>query len=315
MTDEPCDCGRPTAGAKLCPECGKTFRYALVHVGDYFNELVTVATKRSRFSAGPAVKGSIGKAQPLPVDTRFISGPPAAPSRPGASIAPGTQLRWDTWNTVVAWTRTVIVDNPAVPGPACGDPCLHTTCARIRRGQDRPGNTVASMISYLARHFSHLTRATWAPQILSEFLDLERRLVRMIDRPSDRWYAGRCGFSDEHGECTAELYAQEDRGTIVCPGCGILHDVAERRDFLLAEAAAYVVTASEAARALLAWTDYEGSETKLVDRIRKWRDREQLDVADVTSLHGRDRHLYRLGDIQALLVEHAQDEQTRTLGA
>jgi hypothetical protein len=101
-----------------------------------------------------------------------------------------------------------------------------------------------------------------------------------------------------------------DSGTITCPACGTEHDVASRRDFLLAEAKDYQVTATEAAQALLAWTDYDGTETKLVDRIRKWRDRGHLEVRDVTSLSGRDRHLYRLGDIQVLLIGDAQDAQT-----
>jgi hypothetical protein len=141
-----------------------------------------------------------------------------------------------------------------------------------------------------------------------------------VDRPADKWYAGKCstttmGDPDNPsvGSCGVELYAREDRGWIDCPGCGVRHDVAERREFLLIEARDYLVTATEAARALLAWTDYDGTETKLMDRIRKWRDRESLDVADVTSLQGRDRHLYRLGDIQDLLVGDARNTQDRSL--
>lgn len=313
-----CACGKPTTGAQLCDRCEQTLAYALVHVGVYWTDLDVVATKRTRYGVTGG-KGAIGKAQPLPVDLRFIN--QAIPDDPGrvtahhgAQLAPGSQLKWDTWNTMVAWCRTVMEDVPDKLGPACVA-CLHVSCAAIRR--DRwPTNTVPAMVNYLARQMRFVLAQTWAPLVLDELLDLERRLTRMVNRPADRWYAGKCSAKDLSGNtCTAELYASEDRGEIVCPACSTRHDVAGRRDFLLDEAKAYLVTATEAAGALLAWTDYDGSESKLVDRIRKWRDRDRLEVADVTSLNGRDRHLYRLGDIQALLVDDAQTRQTRRIGA
>nr|MDQ3432680.1 hypothetical protein [Actinomycetota bacterium] len=231
--------------------------------------------------------------------------------------APGSQLKWDTWNTLVAWCRTVMEDLPDRLGPACSS-CIHVSCTAVRR--DRwPANTVPSMVNYLARQYRFLLAQSWVTVMLDEVLNLEHRLARMVDRPADRWYAGKCSARDEQetgaAACAAELYASTDRGAIVCPACRTVHDVAGRREFLLDEAKAYLVTATEAAGALLAWTDYAGSETKLVDRIRKWRDRDRLEVADVTSLNGRDRHLYRLGDIQALMVGDAQTRQHRTLTA
>lgn len=298
-----CACGRPTAGAVLCPRCQETLKWALVNVSAHYVDLSTVAMKQARYGSGAATKGSIGKAQPLPVDLRFAG-----------KGATGTELRWDTWNTVVAWARSVMEEQPQLSGPACGD-CLHTSCSAIRRRR-WPANTLPSMITYLARQFRLVVAEIWAPVMLDELLDLERRLTRMVNRPPERWYAGKCSAIDESGEhCTAELYASEDRGQMACHACGTRHDVHGRREFLLEEAKEYRVTATEAAGALMAWTDYDGSEAKLVDRIRKWRDRGRLEVSEVTSLSGRDRHLYRLGDIQELLVEHAQRQQQRKLGA
>jgi hypothetical protein len=308
VTNE-CRCGKPTSGAAICEKCDTTMGYAVANIAAYYEDLGTVATKRARYGTQGATKGSIGKAQPLPVDLRFVSGPPIAAHR-GASIAPGTQLRWDTWNTVVAWCRTLMEEQPELHGPTCRT-CLHVSC-HVTKRRRWPHNTLRSMCLYLDRQHSWIAGQDWAPDMLDEMLDLERRLKRMIDRPADRWYAGKCSVPDEDGaDCPTELYALEDRGWIDCPTCGIRHDVAERRDVLLDEAKDYLVTATEAAGALLAWTDYDGTEDKLVDRIRKWRDRGRLDVADVTSLHGRDRHLYRLGDIQALMIEAAQQRQAQ----
>jgi hypothetical protein len=297
-----CDCGRPTAGAWLCDRCQQTLAVALCNVAAYYDDLgETVRTKQARYSSGPVSKGSIGKVQPLPVDGRFLD-----------VTGDGTQVRWDVWASVVAWCRVVMEEQPQLAGPVCARPCLHTSCAAIRRRR-WPRNTTRSMVAYLDRQFRMIVREQWAQSFLDEMLDNERRLRRLVDRPADRWYAGKCGVTDEDGECNAELYATRDYGTIICPGCGITHDVAERRDVLLSEAAAYLVTATEAAGALLAWTDYDGSESKLVDRIRQWRNRGQLEARSTEQVNGRERHLYRLGDVQALLIVEAQHAQERRI--
>lgn len=316
MSKTECACGKPTSGAWLCDKCEKTFAYAQVNIGVYYVDMRTVAAKATRYGSVGATKGSIGKAQPLVVDLRFVSGPPdATPAHPGASIASGSQLQWDAWNTIHSWCRTVMEENPEVRmlGPIC-DACWHKSCTNVRRNR-WPRNTVTSMINYLARQQAWILKQQWVTQMMDELTDLERRLSRFVDRPADRWYAGKCSVPDGEGaDCPTELYATADRGWIDCPTCGIRHDVAERRDVLLEEAKDYHVTATEAAGALLAWTDYDGTENNLIKRISEWRDRDRLEVKDVTSLLGKDRHLYRLGDIQDLLIEHAQRKQRRTLG-
>jgi hypothetical protein len=302
MSDDlTCDsCSIPTGGARLCERCKKTLAIALVNAAAYYDDLGTIAGKRARYGSQMATKGSIGKEQPLPADTRFLD-----------IKGDGTQVRYDVWASVVAWCRVVMEEaGPPLMEPACRT-CEHLTCGAIRRRR-WPRNTIRSMIAYFDRQWSFIVRSEWVATFLDEMLDNEKRLRRLVDRPADRWYAGKCSATDESGEhCNAELYATQDRGTIDCRACGIRHDVADRRDFLLAEAKDYLVTATEAAKALMSWTEYDGSENKLVDRICKWRDRDQLEIRDVTSLNGRDRHLYRLGDIQKLLIGDAQDTQAR----
>lgn len=297
-----CTCGRPTAGAYFCPACETTFRWALANVAAYTDDLGNVLRKQTRYGNQGASKGSIGKTQPLPIDGRFT-----------ATTDVGSQLAYDARATVVAWVRVVQTDQPELAGPTCVD-CLHVSCSATRRRRF-PADKVTSMVAYLARQFRLITSERWGLEMFDEMLDLERRLAKFVDRPADRWYAGKCSEADEFGICVVELYATADRGTVTCPGCGAVHDVATRRDFLLAEAKDIRVTATEAAAALLAWTDYDGTEKKLIDRIAGWRDDGRLVVADVTSLLGRDRHLYRLGDVQDLVVKAAQHAQSKRLGA
>jgi hypothetical protein len=298
-----CRCGRPTAGAWLCERCVKTLEVAVANIGVYHADLDTLRTKRERYGSGAATKGSIGKAQPLGMDARFGK----------AQI--GSEVDYDTRNTVVAWVRTIMEEQPQIIGPYCRSACLHVSCGVIFRRR-YPADTIQSMTAYLLRQRRWIVGQRWCEDMLDELLDVEQRLARLIDRPPDRWYAGKCSapIGEDGDLCPAELYAVNEKGSILCHTCGERHDVAQRRDFLLDEAREVHVTATEAASALLAWTDYDGSETKLVDLIRRWRDRERLDVADVTSLLGKDRHLYRLGDIQDLLVEHAQRQQAKRMG-
>lgn len=313
-----CPCGEPTSGASLCTKCAMTLAYAIANVATYYDDLRTVATKRTRYGVQGATKGSVGKSQPLPVDLRFVSGAPRLDvfgGVGGPTTAPGAQLQWDTWNTVVAWCRVVMDEQAQVLGPRCGEACLHVSCHVIKT-RAWPRNTLRSMCHYLDRQHRWIEGRDWAPVLLDELLDLERRLVRMVNRPPDRWYAGKCSASDLLGvTCTAELYATEDHGTIVCPGCETRHDVGDRRDFLLEEAKHYLVTATEAAGALLAWTDYDGNEGKLIKLISQWHQHERLASRGETVVNGKDRRLYRLGDVQELLIRHAQREQQRRLGA
>jgi hypothetical protein len=315
-------CDRKTAGAVLCDHCQTTFRHSIVNVGIYYTDLDTIATKRARYGSSGATKGSIGKTVPLPLDGRFAGrtsmtwAEAGQPSRQIGRLAAGAQLSWDTSSTVIAWTTSILAQHPPIAGPSCpaSTACLHTSCAGVRR-RPAPGNSIPSMINYLAHQFSWLVNQPWAPAMLDEFLNIEARLGRFVDRPADRWYAGKCSATDDSGNaCTVELYAQVDRGWIDCKACATRHDVATRRDFLLTEAQSYLVTATEAAGALLAWTDYDGTEDNLIDRIRKWADRDRLaEHGTVVDQKGRTRSLYRLGDVQQLLIGHAQREQQRRL--
>lgn len=277
-----CACGRPTAGAHLCDRCSRTFSYALVNTAAYTLELDTVAGKQTRYGDPAGGTTAIGKEQPLPVDGRFLD---------RAAKGKGTKLRHDVDITVTAWVDRV---TPHAPPP-------------------ENATTVAARILHLSRQLRWILRQPWCAEMLADFLGLERRLTTIVDRPPDTWYAGKCTapivIDGETYECQHELYARVDKGFIDCPGCHARHDVGARRDFLLTEAQNYHVTATEAAQALIAWTDYDGSITKLVDRIRKWRDRDLLEIQDVTELRGKDRHLYRLGDIQQLLIDAAQQQQ------
>jgi len=302
-----CRCGHAIQeGASLCGRCVRTLDHALVNVAVHYADLETLRTRRTRYGSPVATRGSGGKSRPLGFDLRFAPSSNVSPDDlvdgnadqvPGREGS-GTELVHDVRNTVTTWVRVCLDDWPSLSTPA---------------------DHIPACCTFLQGIVTAVAGRPWAEELLEDMLRLERALARIVDRPAERWYAGKCSArdpdaaDDDAPECTYELYARTDSGTIRCQACGTDHDVAERREFLLREARDYHVTATEAAGALIAWTDYDGSESKLVDLVRKWRDRDKLDVADVTSLLGRDRHLYRLGDIQELLVQHAQRAQLQRI--
>lgn len=302
MTEQTCQCGRPTAGAYLCVNCVKTLEVAIGNIPAYYDDLETLRTKQARYGS-ERTKGSIGKSQPLGMDLRFTK------------AAAGSEIDHDTRNTVSTWCRVVMEEQPELVGPHCHHACLHVSCGAVFRRHFPKRDTVKSMCAYLLRQLSYITRERWAEEILDELTDIEARLSRLIDRPADRWYAGKCSIEDDEGEvCEAEVYALKTRGTIRCHRCGYEHDVERRRDFLLKEAREVLVTATEAAGALMAWTDYHGSQDKLIDRIRKWATGTETRPARLTpkghaTVKGQQRSLYRLGDIEVLLMTSAQDTQ------
>ena len=303
-------------GTSLCDRCVKTFDIALTNIAGDWPDLETLRThaKAVRYDRGGGKGGT--KSRPLGVDLRFVrpsnaakEGPDAVPGREGR----GTELVHAARNALVGWTRILLEDYPPACGPVCGRPCLHRSCAEVRR-RAHPRDTIPAVCYYLQGHLSAIAASDWAGEALTEACRIERELTVLLDIPPVRWYAGRCGAGDDSGnECTAEVYAIEDDLLVRCPACGTEHDVQWRRDVLLEEAKNYHVTATEAASALVAWTDLAESDVKLVDRIRKWADRRRIEVVGHVEVKGQERRLYRLGDVQALLVEAAQREQERVL--
>lgn len=311
MSEQLCQCGRPTAGAYLCPQCIKTLDVALGNIPAYYDDLETLRTKQTRY-ASERTKGSIGKSQPLGMDPRF------------ARAAAGSEVDYATRNTITTWVRLVMEEQPPLSGPHCHHACLHVSCGAVFRRMAPKRDTVRSWCAYLQRQLAYLVRERWADEILDELTDVEARLSRLIDRPADRWYAGKCSIEDDGVICEAELYALKTRGNVRCHGCGYEHDIEKRRDFLLREAREVLVTATEAAGALMAWTDYSGSQEKLVDRIRKWATPVLDDQGNVkraarlvtkgnATVKGQERSLHRLGDIEVLLMKTEQDTRLRDL--
>lgn len=125
-----------------------------------------------------------------------------------------------------------------------------------------------------------------ADEAFDELTDACQLLVRTVDRPPVRWYAGPCDG------CTLDLYAMPGANTARCRECGTAHDAQARKAWLLDQADALLATATLVARALTALGHRVTPEA-----VRKWAERGRI-VA-----HGIDHRghpTYRVGEVRAL---------------
>jgi hypothetical protein len=279
-----CDwCGAATHdGVYLCPKHVTTLAHAATNTGTHYADLETLRTgqRATRYDKtggkGARAEGYIG------MSLRFAN--PDPNGRGAITEGHGTRLIAATRNATVTWTRVALDTWPNLATPADNVPAL---CA------------------FLASIATAIAGQPWAAEALKDLRTCERGLANLVDVAPPKWYAGRCSAptnEDQTEHCQVDLYARSSSGFIDCPGCGIRHDVADRREVLLREAEDYLVTASEAAGALSAWTDYDRGVDKLADRIRQWSARNRLVQHGTAPVAGRERALYRLGDVLELLV-------------
>jgi hypothetical protein len=148
--------------------------------------------------------------------------------------------------------------------------------------------------------------------MLDEFRSLQAAIERAVDRVETRTWVGPCLAEVRTMEadtlCMSELFARD--GVIKCdgwhqdqPGCGKVHDPADRRDWLLQSLEDAVVPLSELLAAL---PDLMGVPMPPKVTVRQWRFQKRLPV------HNIDRYgveLYRGGDL-INLVNSYHDRRT-----
>ncbi|GIH69455.1 hypothetical protein [Sphaerimonospora thailandensis] len=191
-------------------------------------------------------------------------------------------------STLVGWVRVLADGVRETPGPTCPGDCGHRSCTYITLAHP-PADTLPALSRWLSRHRAWLTGHPAADEAVDEIRAAVRHARRAIDLPPGLWYAGPCGVAD----CTADLYARHGARVIRCHECRATHDADARQEWLLAQVADHLGTATEIARAL------HGFQHALTpSMVRGYAHRGRL-AAHGTDEHGRP--LYRVGDVLALV--------------
>jgi hypothetical protein len=117
---------------------------------------------------------------------------------------------------------------------------------------------------------------------------------RAIDRAQDRQYLGTCFAEEDQAVCHAELWAKPGAHQVTCTQCAQTHEVYERRQWLLEQAADMLCTAREASRYLGEIGGIRVTEA----RIRGYIHRGRVIYHTGTT--------FRLGDLVAVAVDDSR---------
>jgi hypothetical protein len=121
-----------------------------------------------------------------------------------------------------------------------------------------------------------------------------RDAYRAIDRAQDRQYLGQCLNTEGDLICHAEIWAKPGAHQVTCSQCAQTHDVGERRQWLLDQAADMLCTAREASRYLGVFGGVSITEARIRGYIHRGR----------IIYHAGTR--FRLGDLLAVVVDEGE---------
>ena len=147
-----------------------------------------------------------------------------------------------------------------------------------------------------------------AGEIVSRFGRAVKNAYSAIDRAQERFYLGTCLYEEGGATCHAELWVKEGAGHVKCSQCEQVHDVAQRRAWLLEQAAGLVVTAQEAARYVTKYGDVEVTEAS----IRNWVARGKVKLRPGLSTQ-RQFELSALLDYIATRVQNSRTDSVAEL--
>lgn len=186
---------------------------------------------------------------------------------------------------------------------------LHATLAgwahELHQTDEHPLTpTTTGYSRWLLNHRDRIAGHEHAPQLRDEISYATDQARRAVDRPPQRTYAGPCLTPSADGPCREDLYAKPGADTVRCRTCDTIHDLHERRVWLLAEAEDQLETATHIAQALSTL----GQQVNAT-RIRKWAERGRI-VPHGLNLRGDPT--YRIGDVIDLLAADRERETRRT---
>jgi hypothetical protein len=195
----------------------------------------------------------------------------AADARRGERSLPfnpeASELGWVLRNTLATWCRLI------------GE----------ERGKELPGNdTPPAMARWLLAHVEWLRHHRAGHEAIEEITSIVGKIRKIVDRPSERIYAGPCR------DCGGDMYGKPGAASVECRPCGLVYDVADMVAWMQHEARQRLVTAKEAI-ALLGRFGLPLSQKT----IEKWRQRDRL----IAHPEPRDGVLlYKFDDIWKLRI-------------
>lgn len=232
-----CRCGRPTRNdAYACDDCGDSLARALGDVPWLTEELeVTISRQKG-------------------VDYRGVGGGKGgkkASERPSPVVWGASEAQGHLKALLVSWALFCEAE-----GVRNSDPRTDA----LGEDDDNPD----ALSGWLLWRVDGLMLHEIAPDAIDEITDAVAKCHRLIDRPADAKFYGRCA-------CGEWLYAKPGMDTIKCRGCGETSATAALNEAMWQEAMDKIVTVAEA-RILANRMGFELAESTMFRWVAKWVD-------------------------------------------
>lgn len=178
-----------------------------------------------------------------------------------------------------------------------------------RRECFRPLNTFVALSRFLAASVSWIRAEHDGPEMVRHLQTVIRSASRVVDRPADVVMLGHCNGTTEAGEtCGAVLYSPANRVQVTCRTCGYVHEVQDRRAWLLGAAEEIELPAAALQRAV----DGLGVEVT-AKQLEHWAARGRLVRAGTIRVLNRERPTYRVGDVLDIVNADRQRRDAKAL--
>lgn len=152
---------------------------------------------------------------------------------------------------------------------------------------------------WLLRYTHHIRQHPAADQLVDEVTDAIARVRRVIDRPPEKLFFGRCGADlGDDQQCVESIYGYAARNTVLCPACHTEWDIAARRAWLL-EIVEDEVAYSGLLAGLVSGLGVQISSST----IRRYAKKGRIHALAVDARH---RPLYRIGDVLDVCLQRTR---------
>jgi len=251
-----CSCGKPAVNGYLCPDDERALEQVVTELPAMIGYLQDAIAGRLRFGSGRI--GGRSAETPMVINPR------------------ASQIAGDLRNELVRIIRHLIESRGVSP-------------------TKMPRNDLTAMARWVGAHLGSIRQDETAWETLGALQSLTRRIIRVIDRPPDMEYLGKCSALVGEEECPQELEAETGRQVIICRRCGAQHEVSHRRQVLVDASRDILLTIVEMRTALPELLGIPINESTL----RSWKRRKRIAVAQV-DWDGQE--LFRVGDVIDLVT-------------
>jgi hypothetical protein len=266
-------CGSPSPGVYLCHTCVLALRIDLADVAGIIPTPTTHLDGQRRGGHLPSLPDDLNTTM---ARADQLSDPS---ERSGRRTSPlvfkprAAESLWVLHHTLVAWATD-----------------LGGSCARL---------TTPQIARWMLAHLTAVQRCPQAAQLYDEVIYACHQARAAIDRPDDpRVFLGPCGTRQHYPngtviECTTEVYGVPWREQTTCEGCGTVHTISRRQEWLRERLRHYLGTAPEVA-GFLRVTGVDCT----AEMIRGYAHRKRVTPAGYNS---RGHPLYLISDVLAAI--------------